>query len=118
SRNPASASPCLHRRDTPQHVPSAPLLPLREKVAAKRSDEGCAELPRDTPRQKLIPAPSNPRHSMPTTPLTWTQAQRTFGRDRCGSVGGRVSGGRNVPSADPRHGRGCTGETRRGLAPA
>jgi len=66
-------------------------------------------------RQQLHPHGSHPStyprtqnlpHTLLTTPLTWTQAQRTFGQGRFGFVGGRVSEGRNVPSASPRHGRG------------
>src|SRR5690606_29102116 len=53
-------------------------------------------------RKKLIPAPSASPILPVTTPRIRTQALRTVGRDRFGSVGGRSSGGRNVPGAGPR----------------
>jgi hypothetical protein len=69
--------------------------------------------------EQTYPRLSTPHHSTPTTPRLWTQAQRTFGRDRFGFLMGRhgegpkrtdgrmwTPGGATLPRR--------TGETRRG----
>ena len=74
---------------------------------------------RQTPSSETYPRVDKPRDSMPTSPRLWTQAQRTFGRDRFGFLMGRhgegpkrtdgrmwTPGGATLPRR--------TGETRRG----